>query len=283
MPKPVRFSKNPAPAKSSLLPWRTKNVIMQIMGMESIQQNKKTTKEEKVIDSTLPLNIKEGKKHAEGGGSDVWEIITQNTDGKEQANIALKVSKEEIFATEEEMLESRKFYEFLKSFPGFGKFVPDTLYFKAQETAEDSPKAFCIQQFIKGERIDRLKDEDIYKDPEIVRQLLELTDASIQLLQTTRKEDRHYPDFMRTPEFNKDLRVMFYALVLHPRYSSNILIADKPNKKGQRVFFIDTGANANAQMKKGWEYKNRNSVSSTMEKQFKKWKNVLEEILAKQK
>jgi hypothetical protein len=180
------------------------------------------------------------------------------------------------------MQRSKEFYEFLKNFPGFGKFVPDTLYFKAQETAEDGPRAFCIQQFIKGERIDRLKDEDIYKNPEIVRQLLELANVSIQLLQTARKEDRFYPDFMRTPEIN-NLRVMFYALVLHPRFSSNILIADKPNEKGQQVFFIDTGANANAQMKQGWEHKDRKSVSSQMEKQFKKWKDELEKILAKQK
>lgn len=250
------------------------------MKIEAYKQNKKVTEGEKEETLMLPLNIQEGKKHAEGGESEVWEIKTQNRNGIEELNIALKKSQRESFSTEEEMQNSKKFYEFLKQFPGFGKFVPDTLFFKAREIDLDEPKSFCIQKYTKGERIDRLKDDVIYKDPEVVRQLLELTEASIKLLQTVRREDIQNPDFMRTPELNS-LPVLFGALIFNPRYSSNILLADKPDKNGQRIFFVDVGINANARMKKGWEWHGRKIVNSFTEIQFNEWKNKLEKILTK--
>jgi hypothetical protein len=249
------------------------------MGIESFSQNTKTTKEGIEKPSTLPINIVSGEKHAEGGESDVWKINTQNQKTGEQIDVALKQSKRESFATEEEMQKSKKFYEFLKSFPGFGKFVPDTLYFKAQETKDATPQSYCIQKFTEGERIDRLKDDDIYKDPVLVVQLLELADVSIKILQTAKQDDTQRPDFMRTPEVSS-LRVMLAATIFNPRYSSNILVADKPDKNGQRVFFVDVGANANARMQKGWEWNRRKMVNSIIETQFKMWKKKLEKIHA---
>ncbi|MEI6281036.1 MAG: hypothetical protein WCP17_03510 [bacterium] len=251
------------------------------MGMESYSHNLKIKKDGKTLPSELPLNIISGESHAEGGESMVSTIKARNASTEKEVDIVLKENKRESFATDEEMQESKKFYEFLKNFPGFGKFVPDTLYFKARDTREDTPKAFCIQKFAKGERIDRLNDDAIYKDPVVVRQLLELAEASIKLLQTVRKEDTHYPDFMRTPELNK-LRVMFGATIFNPRYSSNIIIADKPDKNGQQVFFVDVGVNANARMHKGWEWNRRHAVGSVVKLQFNAWKKKLEEILAKQ-
>ncbi len=253
------------------------------MAMESFSQNKKITKEGIEKPSTLPINIVSGEKHAEGGESDVWKIDAeyQKKDELEtqQEQIALKQSKRESFASDEEMQKSKKFYEFLKNFPEFGKFVPDTMYFKAQETRDSDPQSFAIQKFMPGQRIDRLKDDEIYKDPVIVRQLLELADASIKILQTAEQEDTQRPDFMRTPEVSS-LKVMLGATVLNPRYSSNILIADKPDKNGQQVFFVDVGANANARMQQGWEWKRRKFVNSVIEAQFKMWKNKLEKINA---
>ena len=160
-----------------------------------------------------------------------------------------------------------------------GKFVPDTIYFKAQETEEDAPKAFCIQQFKKGERIDRVKDDVIYKDGDVIRQLLELIDASLKVIQEVRKNDGQYPDFMRTPEFNSDVRVMLGGSVLNPRYSSNILVTDKPDKSGQRIWFVDAGVNANARRQKGWEWEKRHAVGSVIEMQFNRWKRKLEKVL----
>ena len=249
--------------------------------METYEENKKTTKEGKLVPLTLPLNIKEGENFAEGGESKVWNIQTQNKDGTEQAHVALKESKREAFATEEEMKKSKEFYDFLKNFPGFGKFVPETLYFKAQETADpkDKPKSYCIQKFTPGERIDRLTDEIIYKDPVVVAQLLEFANVSIELLHTIKQNDIHTPDFMRTPEIS-NMRVLFGALVFNPRYSSNIQIANEPDKNGQKVFFVDVGVNANARMKKGWEWHGRKVVNSIIESKFNAWKKKLEKIHA---
>ena len=179
------------------------------------------------------------------------------------------------------MQKAEEFYKFLKNFPGFGKFVPDTIYFRAQETEEDAAKAFCIQQFKKGERIDRLKDSVIYEDPEVIRQLLELIYASIKVIQAVRGNDGQYPDFMRTPEFNSDALVEQRARVFDPRYSSNILVTDKPDKNGQRIWFIDVGINANARRHSGWEWEKRHKVASVIEMQFNGWKERLEEALAK--
>jgi hypothetical protein len=126
-----------------------------------------------------------------------------------------------------------------------------------------------------------LKDDVIYKDPEVVRQLLELIDASIKIIQVVRENDGQYPDFMRTPEFNGDVRVMLGAKFFNPRYSSNILVADQPDKSGQRIWFVDAGINANARRQKGWEWEKRHETNSTIEKKFNKWKIKLERILAK--
>ena len=251
------------------------------MGIESYNNNIKNTKEGRSISLKLPLDIESGQRHAEGGESMVWEVYTKSGEGIDAEHLVLKISRDETFATEEEMQKAEEFYKFLKNFPGFGKFIPDTIYFKAQETEEDTPKAFCIQQFKKGERIDRLKNDLIYKDKEVVRQLLELVDASIKVIHVVRENDGQYPDFMRTPEFNKDLRVMLGALMFHPRYSSNILITDEPDKNGQRVWFVDTGINANARRQKGWEWKRRHETNVIIEKKFNLWKIQLEKILAK--
>lgn len=248
--------------------------------MEKYEWNKKIGTGKEPLPLTLPLNIEEGKVYAESGDSKVWGVQTaENERSADRPNIVLKEGHRESFATNEEMQRAKKFYEFLKNFPGFGKFVPDTLYFKAKETAEESPKAFCVQKFIKGERIDRLEDKALYDDPMIVNQLLELVNASIELLQTVRKNAANNPDFMRTPELNK-LHIMLGALALNPRYSGNIVIAEKPDENNQRVFFVDVGVNANERAKKGYEWYGRHAINFITEIQFKKWKKKLEKILA---
>ncbi len=249
--------------------------------MESYKNNTKITEQGEAVPLKIPLDIESGEKHAEGGESVVWKIYMKTGEGANADHVALKISKDEAFATEEEMRKAEEFYRFLKDFPDFGKFVPDTIYFKAQETDKDTPRAFCIQQFKKGERLDRLKDDTIYKDPETVRQLLELVNASIEIIQAVRKNNGQYPDFMRTPEFNKDPRVIIGGSLLNPRYSSNILLADQPNEKGQRVWFVDSGVNANARRQKGWEWHERHRVNSVIEFQFRGWKRKLEKILNK--
>lgn len=245
------------------------------MGIEGPNMAKK----KETLPAGLPFKVERGKKHAEGGESEVWEVEMGGEKDTEGNTVVLKISKDETFATPEEMQNAERFYRLLKDAPGFGKFVPDTIYFKTENTEGNAQKAFCIQQFIPGERIDRLSDDQIYKNPVVVNQLLELANASMQLLQTTRKNDAHNPDFMRSPEWN-NINVLFGALVFDPRYSSNIHIADKPNASGQQVFFVDVGVNANARRKKGWEWHGRKAINLITEFQFNMWKKKLEAILA---
>lgn len=251
------------------------------MGIEEYRQNKKITNEGKELPLKLPFNVERGRKHGEGGESIVWEVHTKAGESVAADHIVLKISKDEAFATEAEMQKAEAFYKFLKSFPGFGKFVPDTIYFQAQETEGANTRAFCVQQFIAGERIDRVRDALIYKDLEVARQLLELINASIEIIKKVRANDGQYPDFMRTPEFSWDPRVTLGGLKLDPRYSSNIVIADKPDEGGQRVWFVDVGVNANARRQKGWEWEKRHETNSKIENNFNEWKKKLETILAK--
>lgn len=227
--------------------------------------------------NTLPLRIKDSEEHARGGDSTVWKTEVQDKEGLDKL-IALKQVRQEVFASGDEMQKSKQFYEFLKNFPGFGKFVPDTLYFKARVTADSNPQAFCIQSFIGGERIDRIKDDELYKDPEVVRQLLEFIDAATQMLQTVRENKMPMPDLMRAPE-SSSVRVMLGGLATHPRYSSNIFLSDKPDENGQRIFFVDTGMNADVRTKKAWELYTRHVVGPIQELQLKNWKKKLEAVV----
>lgn len=238
------------------------------MGMESRGINKDN--------NTMPLNIKALEKHASGGGSTIWKADVQNGEGIEKL-IALKQVRRETFATDDEMKKSKEFYDFLKNFPGFGKFVPDTLYFKARVAADSNPQAFCIQQFIEGEGIDRIQDNELYGDPEVVRQLLEFIEVAIKMFKVVRENKMPMPDLMRTPEISS-IRVMLGSLAFHPRYSGNIFLSKKPNKDGQRIFFVDTGINADIRTKKSWKLAARYVIGPLEELQLKDWKNKLESL-----
>src|ERR1035437_2472716 len=112
----------------------------------------------------LPLKINDQEHIAESGESSVYRTDVQ--DSKEQGHtIALKQNRREAFASDDEMHKSKEFYEFLKAFPGFGKFVPDTLYFKARMTSDSVPQAFAIQHFLKGRNIDQIPNDERHKDP----------------------------------------------------------------------------------------------------------------------
>ena len=213
----------------------------------------------------------------EAGESTVWKTLAQNKEGQDEL-IVLKQVRKEAFASEEEMQASQKFYSFLKNFPGLGKFIPDTLYFKARVTSDSNPQAFRLQHFIEGKPADKLKDEELYADPAVIRQLLEFIDIAIELLHTARENKTLAPDLMRTPEFS-NTRVMLGGLLADPRYSSNIFISNEPDKNGQRVFFVDTAANVDERTKKLFELFSRYVISHVEEYQLKRWKNNLEGIL----
>ena len=239
--------------------------------------NKKEENKQKILpkENTLPLNTKLIEKNSEGRESNVYKTTVET--GKSEEVLALKEIRREAFASDEEMHKSQKFYEFLKTYPEFGRFVPDTLYFKAKTTPDSKPQAFCLQKFIDGNRIDKLTDEELYKDPSVVKQLLDFIDAATKILQTTLDNNTYKPDFMRTTGSGKP-QVILGATLGNPRYSSNIILSKTPDKNGQRIFFVDTGVNADERTREIRRLFDRYTMSPLHKMQFERWKKKLESI-----
>jgi len=229
-------------------------------------------------DNMLPLKVGESKKGPEHGDSTLWKVAAQNPEGIEKM-IALKQVKREEFATPEAMRADKEFYEFLKEFPGFGKFVPDTMYFKAQMTKDAAPQFFRLQKFIEGRAVDRMADEELYRDPAVIQQLLELIDGALAILKEAREQKKPTPDFRHAIESNEPLRTTIGGLLSDPRYSGNIFVSDQPNESGQRVFFVDTGPNAQERTSKGQDMYAREVVSRLEGANLAFWKRKLERIL----
>ncbi len=222
----------------------------------------------------LPLNVERSELLARSGESDVWkaDVIGAN---EQEHSIALKQSRKEEFATDEEMRKSKEYYEYLKAFPGFGKFIPDTLYFKARLEPGSPAQSYCIQQLFSGKTINRLTDAELAQDPEVLTQLLEFTDAAIAVLRGTRKEWGVKPDFGKSPDDDEHGTYMANSM-LNPRYSNNIFVADSPDERGQRVFFLDTGQNVAERTKTLWRVFQREIVGRRQESRLKEWKKQLE-------
>jgi hypothetical protein len=229
-------------------------------------------------ENTLPLRVGESKKGPEHGDSTLWKVVAQDPEGLGKM-IALKQVKREEFATPEAMRTDKEFYEFLKSFPDFGKFLPGTMYFKAQMTKDAAPQFFRLQRFIEGRAVDRMTDDELYCDPAVVRQLLELIDGALEILRAAREAKKLMPDFRHAIESNESLRTKIRGLLSDPRYSGNIFVSEKPDESGQRVFFVDTGPNAKDRTRKGHEIFVREISSRIGETSFKHWKKELEKAL----
>jgi hypothetical protein len=225
----------------------------------------------------LPLNIQESEKHAQGAESTVWKVLAQDKEAQDKL-IALKQIRKEQFADDAEMKKSKEFYDFLKGFPEFGKFVPDTLYLKARMSSGDKPQGYMLQKFSEGKSIDAMEDSELYKDPAVVEQLLDFANAAAKILETTREEKLHKPDFGTA--FTADKRAIVLGNYLfNPRYSTNIVISEKPDENGQQVFFVDTGANVDERTSKMTEVVRREAAGRLQELQLKRWAKKLQEIL----
>lgn len=244
------------------------------MGFENIENRESLPEEHK-----LPLRIKELESHAHGSESTVWKVLAKNPEDQEQL-IALKQIRKESFASEAEMQKSKEFYDFLKNLPEFGKFVPDTLYFKARVSEGDEPQAFALQRFIEGTSIDQMNDEELYSDHAVAQELLSFARASLSAIEIARGRKAPKPDFGTSQEANQRA-VVLGNYFLNPRYSTNIVISEKP-EHGQRVFFVDTGQNMGERMSKTTEVAQREIVGRLQGLQLKRWIKRLEEILEKQ-
>ncbi len=179
----------------------------------------------------LPLQIEESEPNEEQGrDTKVWKIKVPK--GEKTESFALKQVRKDEFATEEEMKKSKEFYDFIKGHEKFGAFVPDTLYFKARENSKDTPHAYRLQRLLEGRGIDKISDEELYADPSLMKELLRFIDATKEIIEESRQQKGHVPDLYG----NKVLANYLF----NPRYTSNVIIADRANPEGHRIFFIDT-------------------------------------------
>jgi len=219
----------------------------------------------------LPLNISESEPLShQGRESAIWKIKAQDQKGQERL-LALKQVRKDEFATEAEMKKSREFYNFLKQNPNFGRFISDTLYFKARETAGGEPHAYRLQKALEGKRVDELSDEELYGNEAVVKQLLEFIDAAIDIFKEAQEAKRH------TPDLYGDKLLANY--LFNPRYSSNIIITDKPNERGQRVFFVDVNPQVQQAEGIGKEFQKR--IGSKLQvAQLNRWKKEVENRLS---
>jgi len=240
--------------------------------MEREEKSKKSTESlrEDILASAqneLPLNVLESKEMEQQGIDTVVSKARVSGRNDKEEKIALKKVNREAFASEEKMKKSKEFYDYMKSMPDFGKFVADTLYFKAQETPEEGPRAYRLQKLIEGERIDNLADEALYKDQEIRENLLEFIDAAINAMEQTGKDGKGSPDFYGSKTSAN--------LLFNPRYSSNIVIADKPDKNKNRIFLVDTAPQI--QQEEGMGKLFQKYIGSKLQiAQLRHWKKIIE-------
>ncbi|MBU6388853.1 hypothetical protein KGQ72_03210, partial [Patescibacteria group bacterium] len=67
------------------------------------------------------------------------------------------------------------------------------------------------------------------------------------------------------------------------RYTTNILISDSPDENGQRVFFVDTGVNADERVDPKRQFLERHVMGRMREFNFNRWIKELEYILHSQR
>jgi hypothetical protein len=220
----------------------------------------------------LPLRIIEAEEFEHQGRESTVTKVKVLDSNEQEKLIALKKVKKEEFASMEEMKKAKKFYDYLKSVPGFGKFVADTLFLKARETPGENPHAYRLQKLIEGKRLDELTDEKLYSEPELTAQLLEFIDAAIAALEQTSKADVGSPDFYGNR--------MFANYLFNPRHSSNVVIANRPDETGNKIFLVDISKQAQQVSGVGKSFQ-KHIGSKLQIAQLKKWKKIVERHLIK--
>lgn len=184
-------------------------------------------------ENELPFKISEAELLSDKGSeSDVFALEVESTD-KLRKRIILKESRLVELADDEEMQKQKKFYEALKYHPNFGKFVTDTSFVKARKNSKDNAHNYKVQKSIKGVRVDQLSDADINKDKELVKELIEFINASIEVLEGYKEDPAKKPDFYA------DTRKFLGNFLNNPRYSGNILVSGKEENLSTRIHFVD--------------------------------------------
>ncbi len=221
----------------------------------------------------LPFNIEESKTLTSSGKeSDIEHMIVKDkTDASRE--MVLKENRTVELSGDIEMQKLKRFYEFMKNDPDFGKFVVDTHFIKAQRNADEPAKAFLVQKFIPGKRIDKMTNEEIYRNKALTAELLEFAKASVAMLEKTAVNPEYTPDFYADKE-------NFLGNFLHnPRYSGNILVADESQNLPHRVYFVDSGTLFGPGHDQGFMKRLRRPLDNKLQLlQLKRWITKLEQV-----
>ncbi len=230
--------------------------------------------------NVLPLKIKGAQPADSMGWSHVSRVAVETKDGSKSEIVLKRLKIKTRSEVQSVLAQNVNFYNLLKSFPGFQKFLPPTFHFIARDNPETEPQAYHLQPFIAGKALDQITDQELYSDTEVVRQLLELVNLLEAILAKHKRENLPRPDLLRTPRRAK-FRAAVGGALADPRYTSNIMIADKPDQNEQRVFFVDTAQNGDERIGK-FAGKLQIFISNLSQgRLLKTWKKKLESALAK--
>jgi hypothetical protein len=187
-------------------------------------------------ENLLPFRTEKSELYAQSGKeSDIYKTTVKDS-GDQYREIALKENRKVELADPEQMLKLKQFYDFLKNDPNLGKFVIESGFVKAQRSAGEPAKAFIVQKFIPGKRIDEITDKEISSDRQLASELLEFVRACIIMLEASKAEPKKVPDLYADKKF-------FLGNLLHnPRYTGNLIISDRDANLSQRVHFVDAGS-----------------------------------------
>ncbi len=228
-------------------------------------------------ENELPLDIKKSEKFKSPGmETNIYktDVVGHSEEPGKTEKIILKEVKREDFDSLEEAEASKRFYEFLKSDPKFSKFVPSTLCFVARMNEGGSAKSYRLQRHIDGQTIDSIPDEELYKDKKLDEELLECVDGLIDIFEKQQEEKGDLPDLYG--------QKIVANTLFNPRHTTNLMIAGKPDEKGQRIFFVDTSKQSQGKSNKAIDWYQKNVGGPAQLLQLKRWREkILKEMYAK--
>ncbi|HYF04675.1 MAG TPA: hypothetical protein VEA59_00735 [Patescibacteria group bacterium] len=234
-------------------------------------------------ENSLPFKFADATTIGEGKDSVVDKIraeVTETQSGVELKDMALKEMKREEYADIDEMKKSKGYYEFLKQFPEFGKFVPETTFFVAKKTEGEKPHGYSIQKFLPGRRLFEVPKQELYENKENLAQLLEFAKAALQVIEACEKDTNLTPDFGASGSgFRNQIMT---GLLNSPRHTTNVMLTDFPNESGKKISFVDVGIRTSARKEKPVVKQIISELRTyVLKKQFERWIRELEQRLKK--
>jgi hypothetical protein len=219
----------------------------------------------------LPFDIQNTELHtATGKESNVYKMDVNDLHGNER-QIALKENKKIELADDVEMQKLKSFYDYLKNDPYLGKFVIESHFVKAQKTPGEPARAYIVQNFISGKRIDEVSNEEMYADANLKAELIQFIDACVLLLEGSGNDPTKVPDLYA------DRKVFLGNLLHNPRYTGNVIITPPNAGFVQRVHFIDAGSLLGSTKEYGILKKMLYPIDLKLQiMQLKRWRSKLE-------